>query len=356
MNVDTTIPFQSKIMYEYIWIDGNNQLRSKVKVVTDTALLQCMTIWNFDGSSTGQSSGFKSDIILAPVFYCKDPFRIDSYLVLCDTYMPDGTVHFTNFAYECKQINDATKDQEPLFGFEQEYIIFDRKNNLPIGSNQQIIETGQDHYVTVDSLTGLTSVPFYCSVGEHSHGRRISEEHLQMCLDAELTICGTNAEVTIGQWEYQIGPLYGIEAAHQLWMSRFILDKVAEKHNAYISYHPKPYLNWNGSGCHTNFSTKLMREDCGYEHIVNACEKLSEVHQEHLAEYGDLELNKTRLTGTHETASHELFKYGVSDRGASIRIPLNVYNAQSGYLEDRRPGSHCDPYRVITRMLKTVCL
>ena len=62
-----------------------------------------------------------------------------------------------------------------------------------------------------------------------------------------------------------------------------------------------------------------------------------------------------RLTGKHETASISDFKYGVSDRGASIRIPiLTVERGWKGWLEDRRPASNADPYKVAARIIKTV--
>ena len=41
--------------------------------------------WNYDGSSTGQAEGKKSEVILKPVYVCPDPFRRNiqySYLVL----------------------------------------------------------------------------------------------------------------------------------------------------------------------------------------------------------------------------------------------------------------------------------
>lgn len=49
------------------------------------------------------------------------------------------------------------------------------------------------------------------------------------------------------------------------------------------------------------------------------------------------------------------FEYAVSDRGASQRIPVSTANdGWKGYLEDRRPASNADPYKVTGRILKTV--
>ena len=65
--------------------------------------------------------------------------------------------------------------------------------------------------------------------------------------------------------------------------------------------------------------------------------------------------NHHRLTGLHETQHIDDFSYGLSDRGASIRIPVTVpVNNWKGYLEDRRPASNMDPYKVSARIMKTV--
>ena len=85
-----------------------------------------------------------------------------------------------------------------------------------------------------------------------------------------------------------------------------------------------------------------MRETGGEEYINAIAEGFRPYYAEHLAEY--CAGNEARLTGTHETASFEQFKFGVSDRGASIRIPIyTVEHDWKGYLEDRRPASNADP-------------
>ena len=192
---------------------------------------------------------------------------------------------------------------------------------------------------------------YYCgrNIGEY-----VSREHMDACIDAGIRICGTNAEVMLGQWEYQIGAGGSIHMSDDLWVARWLLERICEKHGLEVSLHPKPMDgDWNGAGCHTNFSTKEMREDGGYEKILEACEKLSENPQEHIDAYGMD--NDKRLTGLHETCSINEFRYGVSDRGASIRIPWQVEKDKKGYLEDRRPASNCDPYVVAQKLVDTIC-
>ena len=61
-----------------------------------------------------------------------------------------------------------------------------------------------------------------------------------------------------------------------------------------------------------------------------------------------------RLTGKHETQSIDEFSWRESDRGASIRVPLSVSEDWKGYLEDRRPASNADPYKVVRVIYETL--
>ena len=333
-----------KIILEYVWLDANNNTRSKIKIIVlnNMLTLDDCPQWNFDGSSTGQATGSKSDIILNPVRLYHNPFykNINSYLVLCECLNHDLTPHVTNKRRECKDSFYKFISNECLFGIEQEYVLFDR-SGIP--------------YKWLDMTNPGCGVqgPYYCSVGgDRNFGREISNEHLFLCLDAGINICGTNAEVMPSQWEFQIGTCDMLTVSDDLIMARYILHRVSEKYNCYVSFYPKPFSDWNGSGGHTNFSTLQMRSNNGLDYIYNACDKLKEKHNEHIKVYGDD--NDKRLTGIHETSSINDFSYGVADRGSSIRIPLNVYNDKSGYIEDRRPASNLDPYVVTNIIVNTI--
>jgi glutamine synthetase len=323
---------------EYIWIDGTEptaRLRSKTKILADGAELP---IWGFDGSSTNQAPGSNSDCVLKPVFSCPDPIRGgDDVLVMCEVLLTDMTPHPTNTRAALREVAEAYADQEPLFGIEQEYTLFKdgRPHGFPIGG-----------YPAPQGF-------YYCGVGDDEvYGRDLVEAHLDACLEAGLGISGINAEVMPGQWEFQVGPLSPLDVSDQLWIARWLLYRIGEEFDIAATLDPKPVKgDWNGAGAHTNFSTKAMRES--YEPIIAACEALGKRAMEHVENYG-AEIEH-RLTGLHETAPWNEFSYGVSNRGASVRIPWQVEIDKKGYIEDRRPNANMDPY-VVTRLItETVC-
>ena len=325
---------------EYIWIDGTEpspSLRSKTKVLPNGS---DFPIWGFDGSSTNQAPGSNSDCVLRPVFSCPDPISGgDNILVMCEVLFPDMSPHPTNNRAACAEVAAKHENQESWFGIEQEYTLFESDGKQPLGFPEGGFPEAQG--------------PYYCSVGaNYNFGRDVSEAHATACIDAGLGIAGTNAEVMPGQWEFQVGPLGPLEVSDQLWLSRWLLHRVAEEFGVVVSIDPKPVSgDWNGAGCHTNFSTKAMRES--YQPIIDACEALGKNITEHIENYGAG--NDKRLTGLHETQSIDQFSYGVSDRGASIRIPWQVEVDQKGYLEDRRPASNMDPYLVTKLLVQTTC-
>ena len=258
-------------------------------------------------------------------------------LVMCEVLLPDMSPHSTNTRAACAAAAEKYADFDTWFGIEQEYTFF--SGVTPLGWPRNGFPAPQGGY--------------YCGVGsDEVFGRPIVEEHMDACLEAGLMFAGINAEVMPAQWEFQIGPIAAPEVADQLWVARWLLYRIGEKYNTSARLDPKPVLgDWNGAGAHTNVSTWQMRESI--DACVAAAEALGRNHDEHIANYGDrIEM---RLTGLHETCSYKEFRYGVSDRGASVRIPWQVDRDQKGYIEDRRPNANCDPYLVTGLILNTVC-
>lgn len=375
-----------RITAEYIWVDGSTptkKIRSKTRVLdplkhcsfAPTIMVRQQTapicslsefpIWGFDGSSTYQAEGHNSDCILKPVAFVPDPIRRNkayvhktvgvttetpNYLVLCEVFLPDGnTPHPTNTRAELRRVLDAGASKyEPWVGIEQEYTLL--KDGRILGWPERGYPPPQG--------------PFYCGVGaDEVAGRNVVEAHLRACLDAGLLIEGVNLEVLLGQAEFQIGTGMPLDVADHLWLARWLLYRIGEDYGVSATLHPKPMQgDWNGTGAHTNVSTKAMRENprntnmttpVGLEAIHQACDLLRAKHQEHIAVYGAD--NQLRLTGRHETCDINTFRYGVADRGASIRIPRHVEQQGYGYFEDRRPAANADPYEVCARILKTIC-
>jgi glutamine synthetase len=284
----------------------------------------------------------------------RDPFRGGQqfFLVLCDTYHPDGTPLNNNYRPQAKALFDAHSEEEPWFGIEQEYFLMKTRNNNTMGLDVEPIPVGHNGH----KLHGEQG-QYYCSVGaENAFGRDIADAHMVACLHAGITLSGINAEVAPGQWEYQVGPCTGIQSADHVWMSRYLLERVSEKMGVRVCWDPKPLKgDWNGSGCHTNFSTKEMREGTegksGLVYINEAVERLSKVHTEHMAVYGSG--NEERMTGVHETARFDVFTSGRADRGASVRIGNETAVNGKGYFEDRRPSSNMNPYLVTAKLFET---
>ena len=334
------MPYQA----EYIWIDGTSPtplLRSKTKILKDDVTTPPM--WGFDGSSTEQATGDKSDCGLKPVFTCPDPIRGGkNILVLCEVILAQtGEPHPTNTRAACVAAAEKYKSAEMIYGIEQEYTMM-RLDGTPYG-------------FPAGGGMPAPQGPYYCGVGAgRVVGRQIIEEHTEACMEAGLLIEGTNAEVMPGQWEFQIGAADAITVSDHLTVARWLLHRIAEDYDVVISLAAKPQKgDWNGAGAHTNFSTKAMREDTDMKAITAACEAIGTRVMEHVENYGhDIQ---SRLTGKHETAPWNKFSYGISHRGASIRIPWTVGRDGKGYAEDRRPNANCDPYTVTRLILETVC-
>jgi len=292
--------------------------------------------WGFDGSSTMQAEGHFSDCVLKPVRVYGNPMnkgKLNSYLVLCEVMNPDGTPHVTNTRNLIGE-----EDYELWFGFEQEYTIM--KDGKPLGFPTNGYPEPQGKY--------------YCGVGNGQvNGREFVEKHMENCLLAGIGITGTNAEVMLGQWEYQVFGKGKLKASDDLWISRYMLMQMSEDYGFKIEFHPKPVIgDWNGSGLHCNFSSERMRSEGGRKYFNKIFNAFGFRHEIHIENYGSD--NHLRLTGRHETQSINKFSWGVSDRGASIRVPLQTSKNWMGYLEDRRPASNADPYKIVNVISETL--
>jgi glutamine synthetase len=339
---------ENMVQATYIWIDGlGENLRNKTRTLDFVpSSVSELPVWNYDGSSCYQAEATNSDTYLHPVAMYPDPFRLgNNKLVLCDTYDPEKKPKKTNHRAACLAAMEKAAGESPMFGIEQEYTLLD-ESGWPLGWPTQGFPGPQG--------------PYYCGVGAGKvAGRDVVEAHYRACMYAGIQIGGENAEVMPAQWEYQVGPTIGIAMGDDLWMSRFLLHRIAEEFGVVVTLDPKPMEgDWNGAGAHCNFSTEAMRNPGGMKVIDDAIVKLGKRHQVHVEAYDPKEGkdNERRLTGLHETSSIHEFSAGVANRGCSIRIPREVADKGYGFLEDRRPSSNADPYQVTRVIVETCCL
>jgi glutamine synthetase len=330
---------------DYIWVDGfkHPSIRSKTKAIVLTPdekgeVELNVPEWNFDGSSTGQAETANSERILRPqaLYQIAD----NHYVAMCEVCLPDAdrTPHRTNYRAKLREVMTAGAEKEEIWvGFEQEYFFTANGKNIFWPDQGEPIKDSR----------------YYCSSGGSVKYKKLVREHATFCNGIGIQIVGYNAEVSPGQWEYQCFAENPITAADSLWVSRYLLELMCEDLDIGVEWHPKPHDGWNGSGCHTNFSTKLMRESGGEEEFERILANMETRHIESISEYG--EDNGLRLTGGFETASLSSFTYGVGSRDTSVRIPTAVVeDGWKGYLEDRRPSSGCDPYKVVLQLCKFV--
>ena len=334
----------AKYKLEYIWLDGyepvpNLRGKTQVKEFKKFPELDELPMWGFDGSSTRQAEGKNSDCMLKPVAVFPDSTKKNGVLVMCEVMMPDGTT-----PHPSNSRAGILDDEGAWFGFEQEYFLYQDGAPLgfPAGGN---FPPPQGEYYTGVGFKNVGDI-----------AREIVDTHLDLCLDAGINHEGINAEVAKGQWEFQIFGKGSKRAADEMWMARYLLNRLCEKYGVDVNYHCKPLgkdVDWNGSGMHANFSTEHMRTVGGKAYFEALMAAFDKYKNEHIAVYGPD--NHLRLTGLHETQSIDKFNYGIANRGASVRVPHSfVNNDYKGYLEDRRPNSQGDPYQIASRILQTI--
>lgn len=327
---------------DYVWIDGLDSplVRSKTKIVTPSVSQKGemeiqIAEWTFDGSSTNQATTSNSELLLKPhrVYQLSE----QHYIALCEVCDPaSGEPHETNYRAVLRDKIAESGDKGLWVGFEQEFFI--TKNDKNVLWPKHGLPPQDTRY--------------YCSSGGPIRHRKLVREHATICNKAGISVVGYNTEVSPGQWEYQVFAEDPLKAADDLWVSRYILQLCCETYDIGIDWHPKPHEGWNGSGCHTNFSTNSMRESGGEELFRAIMEAASAKHAEHMQNYGTL--NRMRMTGKHETSSYDEFSWGVGSRNTSVRVPVPTSEEWKGYAEDRRPASNCDPYKVVRCVLEYV--
>jgi glutamine synthetase len=323
----------------YIWLDAKDNIRTRAKVNSFDSFFEDPLEWSYDGSSTGQAVTNLSDVRLIPMAHYYDNDRT-CRIVVCLTGMKEY------------QLLTDHRLEDVLVGFEQEYTLLNSETGMVFGMHNNI-----NHELERGNPQG----DFYCSVGAGlSFGRRIAEDHSKNCNVFNIKNIGYHNEVMVGQWEYQMGPLSLLEASCQLLASRFLLFYLSEMYEIPVSLYPKVLSgdSWNGSGCHANISTRETRLDVVGGKTVNLddptrftvklIETMKKNHASDILKFGVF--NELRLTGKNETSDYFNLTHGISDRSASVRIPLPA----KPYIEDRRPAANCNPFEVCSVIAENI--
>jgi glutamine synthetase len=320
----------TKYKLEYIWLDGYSptpNLRGKTQIKTYDSFpsVEELPLWGFDGSSTKQAEGHSSDCVLEPVRVFPDAAQTACWCFAGDDA---GWRH----AACLQQARHHSRRRGPGSASSRN---ISSTNGRPLGF----------------PIASGPQGPYYTGVGYRSIGsvaRQIVEKHIDLCLDAGINIEGINAEVAKGQWEFQIFGKGSKKAADEMWMARYLMQRLTEKYGIDIEYHCKPLgdTDWNGSGMHANFSTTYMREVGGKDYFEKLMKAFELAREDHIAVYGP-------DNHKHETAAITDFTYGVADRALRSRAAGFVKNDCRGLSEDRPHSRGSLPDRFANLMTST---
>lgn len=351
----TSLSQHGKVQAEYVWIDSDYWDGKSFDLCCKTLTLDSVPGGVSETPSWSYSGDGGQEFVMVPRRIYKDPFRGgENIIVLTDTYaepVTDGSstaAHGDATAFNaragCAEAMAAAEamGEDPWFGFEQEYYLLDAQTSWPLGWPARGYPD--------------PTVAYFCSVGATKVAARdVVEAHYRACLYAGVQIGGVNSEVAPAQWEFQVGPGSGVQAADDLWMSRYILQRLCEEFSVGVTFDPKPVKGWAGIGCHTNYSNNATRaRPGGLDAMKEQIALLQRRHSAHMAEYGIG--NERRLTGEHDAPSMSDFNFGVADRKTSIRISTKCAVQDCGWYEDRRPAANMDPYTVARLLVETTLL
>lgn len=343
-----------KVLAEYIWLGSTgSDLRSTTRLLDKKpSCVEELPIVDVDGSASGQATSDSCEIFLKPRKIFSDPFRKgDHILVLCDTFLPpllgdfeptdQLQPHPSNNRAPCEAVSRKAAGSEPMFAVEQEYLVLDPATGQAIGWGGQGLAPHEQH------LRGLCGPGWPGLSGAPANCRSFAEQHLAYCLHAGVKIAGMAAPHAYALLTYEVGPCLGVAMGDELWMSRYILLRLAQRHNVGVSWDPHHAPGEGGSlACRVKFSTAETRQPgIGMFAMQQQIANLEALHMQHMLAYGAGRARQ--LPGG--------FSCGVSNNTCTIMIPSKALIGRCGYYVDRRPGANMDPY-LVTMLLVSSAL
>ena len=312
-------------IFEYLWIDTASKIRSKTHIFhyechtplessLDTSFqslvpcpIECFHVdepsLNFlPLSPRSCNDDGNVEVILHPRYVCKNPFKRERYYyVLCET---------GNNRKDVMEIYRKHQEDHIQVGFRQEFYILDKHKQRPLGfdENDYFIQKYNHSYrgINQPDRFEIYYPKQYCRTTSNYanwNGNKMMEEHTELCLNAGIYLVETHCGVGIGQWTYTIGMMKGIEACDQLWISRYLLEKMGNKYDVLIHWENEMNLNFFWDGMH------------------------------------------------QEKQLHTTLRYLQFPKS---RCSVLLSNERKGYVEDQQPSANCNPYLVIYRILNSI--
>jgi len=326
-----------KYQAEYIWIDGSEptrKLRSKTKIVTVDRSPRV----GLRRSSTNQATGHFSDCVLLPAFTVPDHCAVP--MTSRDVRSPERRLyaHVTNERAATAAVAKKYASFEPKFGIEQEYTFF--QDGRPYG-------WPEDGFPRRRVRTTAVSVVRRCPV-------ETSSKPTRWPASAPASALRGRTPNHDGQWEFQVGVLGPVEVGDQLWLARWLLERIAEEFGVDVSFDAKPVKgDWNGAGAHTNFSTKQMRAAGGYGAVIagpkrsGPASKSTSPTMESASRSVSPELTRLRTGRSSPTACRtgRVNPYSRTGRAREEGLPRRPSSQRQRRPLRRRPTDHRDGVR-----------
>lgn len=308
-------------VFEYICLDNESKFRSKTvfsfksideleEVIVDSSMISNVVVESHD-------------IILVPVKCILNPFIRDEkhWLVMCEIRYPNGSIHKTNTRDPLKILTDNHSDYQ--LGITQQFVLFDKDEKKPVGWNDKI-----------DVMKNYSSKLDFMKFSQP-----IIDIMIEYLIHVGIQISNIQMERMVSRWSVTFQPKSLTEACDDLFLFRYIIQRISANNNVIVNFHPDPIQNSKiYTRCYLNLSSLKMRDEDGIQEIDRACKKLELKHLEQFKSFCE-------YNGKH-------FAYGQNSSRYDVVIHLSQNNG--GYIEDKRFSGDCDIYSITTQIVKTI--